>query len=176
MRNIKGLLIGLTGLFLVVTILSLLIPSKVITVRSVVVHVPPGRIMEQIANLKNWKNWHPVFMKEPGVIYSEPSTGVKAFAVWTSNEKVNKILITEINESGIKFLLVRKNEKDVENILSVRPTQDSTGLQVEWKTLTHLKWYPWDKFAGIFVDKMTGPGYEAALTSLQQYLEQQSVS
>jgi hypothetical protein len=132
--------------------------------------------MEQIANLKNWKNWHPVFMKEPGVIYSEPSEGAKAFAVWTSNEKVNKILITESDASGIKFLLIRKNEKDVENILSVRPTQDSTGLQVEWKALTHLKWYPWEKFAGIFIDKMTGPGYEAALVSLQQYLEQRPAS
>jgi hypothetical protein len=34
-----------------------------------------------------------------------------------------------------------------------------------------MKWYPWEKFSGIFVDKMTGPGYQAALNELKDFVE-----
>jgi len=50
--------------------------------------------------------------------------------------------------------------------------QEPGTLQVEWRAITHLKWYPWEKFAGIFVSEMTGPGYQQALDALQKYIEQ----
>lgn len=173
MRIVKGLIIGFVGLFIMITMISLLIPSQVITVKSTVVRVPREKVFQQIADLKNWRNWHPVFKSDAGFIFSNPSSIPQAYALWSSNGKTNKIVLIDTASSGIRFLLIRPGEKDVENIMSIRPTEDSLGLQVEWKALTHLKWYPWEKFAGIFIDKMTGPGYEAALTSLQQYLEQQ---
>jgi hypothetical protein len=42
---------------------------------------------------------------------------------------------------------------------------------VEWRSLTRLHWYPWEKFYAIFMDKITGPGYEAALNGLKEIVE-----
>ena len=171
MKMIKGVLVVFTGLFLVVTVMSLLIPSQVMTVRGIPVHASQDTIVAKISDLKQWKKWHPVFMHDSTAVYSTPSSGVNASVEWVTNKLSNKITITETSGSGIKFHLHRPGEKDIESILSVSPLQDSTGFQVEWQTLTKLKWYPWEKFAGIFTDKMTGPGYEAALENLRKEIE-----
>jgi hypothetical protein len=171
MKAIKGVLFVLAGLFLMVTAISLLMPSTVTTIRGMPVHASEEKIVAEISDLKEFKKWHPVFMHDSAAIYSEPSTGVNASVQWITGGKTNTIRITEQSPAGIKFMLIRPGENDVENILSVAPLQDSTGFQVQWQALTKLKWYPWEKFAGIFTDKMTGPGYEVALQNLKRLLE-----
>jgi len=32
---------------------------------------------------------------------------------------------------------------------------------------TKLKWYPWKKLAGVFMDKIKGPQYETVLQNLK---------
>lgn len=172
MKMIKGFVIVLFGLFLMVTLLSLFIPSKVMTVKAVVIYAPADKIFTQIADLKNWKNWHPVFKNDSAAVFSTPSTGVNAYAEWVTTNKTNKLLITAAAPEIIKTLLIRPGEKDVENTISIVSIKDAAGLQVEWRVFTKLKWYPWEKFAGIFIDKITGPGYETALNNLKDYLEQ----
>ena len=169
---IKGFLFVLFGLFLIVTLLSLFIPSKVMTVKAVVIYAPENKIVAQVADLKNWKNWHPVFKNDTDAIYSNPSSGVNASVQWITANKINKLLITEASPKIIKALLIRPGEKNVENTISIVSIQDASGLQVEWRVLTRLKWYPWEKFGGIFIDKITGPGYETALNNLKDYIEQ----
>lgn len=171
MQPLKGVLVVLIGLFAVVTIMSLFIPSKVVTVRGMPIHAEPNVIMKEIADLKSWRNWHPVFMADSLAKFSEPSTGVGASVTWVSNKKTITIKVTESSEVGIKFLVLQPGELPVDNILSIAPLQDKTGYQIEWQALTHLKWYPWEKFAGIFTDKMTGPGYEYALDNLRKHIE-----
>jgi hypothetical protein len=34
-----------------------------------------------------------------------------------------------------------------------------------------MKWYPWEKAKGIFLDKVSGPQYEAALANLKKAVE-----
>ncbi|MEP6712704.1 MAG: SRPBCC family protein [Ferruginibacter sp.] len=172
MRMIKGFVIVMFGLFLMVTLLSLFIPSKVMTVKAVVIYAPAEKITAQIADLKNWKNWHPVFKNDPAAVFSNPSVGVNAYVEWVTANKKNKLLITESTPLSVKAMLIRPGEKDAENTITIVPVKDATGLQVEWRVLTKLKWYPWEKFAGIFIDKITGPGYETALNNLKDYLEQ----
>ena len=71
----------------------------------------------------------------------------------------------------IKFLLQSKGENDLANEIhfTALPAQDV--VQVSWVATTHLHWYPWEKFYAIFIDKLTGPGYEQALNGLKDYLE-----
>lgn len=172
MRLIKGFLIALIGLFLMITILSLFIPSRVMTAKSVVIHAPLKKIGEQVFDFQNWKHWHPVFMSDSeSILTSIPSVGVNANAEWISTNKKNKLVFTEVSQDLVRVSLKRPGEKDIENIISLVHLNDSSGVEVEWRALTRLKWYPWEKFAGIFVDKITGPGYEAALNNLKQYCE-----
>lgn len=171
MRLFKGFLIALAGLFFLITILSLLMPSRVTTARSLVINASLNKISEQVFDIKNWKNWHPIFMNNHDILISSPSVGVEAYAEWITNNKKNRMLITEVTPSMVRASWKRSGEKDIENIISFVRINNGLGIQVEWRTLTHLKWFPWEKFAGIFVDRITGPGYEAALKNLQEFSE-----
>lgn len=172
LQLLKGFLFALVGLFVVVTLFSLLLPGSVVTTKAVPIHTSSAVILRSVTDFDQWKLWHPVFKADSShVTISNPSSGVNAFIEWESSGKKNKMEITEQTEQGIRFRLTRPGEKAIENSLKVLPLQDSTGYQVEWSSLTKLSWLPWEKFAGIFVGDITGPGYEAALLSLQQHLE-----
>ena len=172
MRLLKGFILAIAGLFIVVTSFSLLIPSRVITMRTVIIHAKQEEVFAEIADLQNWKHWHPVFMQDSSAMQiSKPSSGVKAYVAWTSKGKENKLQIIEVEANQIKVSLMRSGENDLANILSITSLKDSNDVQVEWRVFTKLKWYPWEKFSGIFIDKMTGPGYEAALNNLKELIE-----
>lgn len=172
MKQLKGVIFVLAGLFIMITVVSLLMPSNVMTVRSVVVHGDTSFIAAELTDLKKWKDWHPVFMADSNHIeVSAVSSGVNASASWSTNGKRNTFLITDASSNHIKASLMRKGENDVINVLSINPVNDSTAVQVEWRALTKLKWYPWEKFYGIFIDKITGPGYEMALNNLKELAE-----
>lgn len=173
MRLLKGFLFAIVGLFVVMTLFSLILPGNVITIKAVPVHTSSDKILNAVSDFNQWKSWHPVFKSDSNnVIVSNPSSGVNAFLQWNSNGASNRMTITELTAQGIRFNLSRPGETPIENSLNVLPLHDSTGYQVEWSALTKLGWYPWQKFAGIFVGEITGPGYEAALLSLQRHLEE----
>ena len=67
--------------------------------------------------------------------------------------------------------LLRDGENDIFNTLRVSPIQQTNQVQAEWIVLIKLKWYPWEKFYGIFIEKISGEGYEEALNSLKEYAE-----
>jgi hypothetical protein len=171
MRLVKGFLFVISGFFILITLISLLIPSTVVTVKSVSVHASAEKIGRAIKDLKEWKKWHPVFMQNNAIVISEPSSGENAKASWEQNGKMNDIVITHELPGGIQFNVDRQGENPVETTLTALPVQEPNTLQVQWKAITKLKWYPWEKFGGIFVSEMTGPGYEQALNSLKKYLE-----
>lgn len=171
MRLLKGFVLAVCGLFTVITLLSLFMPSRVMTSRTITIASSPQKIMMQIQDLKNWKNWHPVFGKKDFFI-SEPSSNVGAYAEWITSGKKNHLQITTIDKNEIRFVIKRQGENDMQNKISLSTFKDSSAIQVEWSALTKLKWLPWEKFSGIFIDKMTGPGYDAALNELKSVCEQ----
>ena len=172
MKVVKGAIVVIIGLFIFLTLISLLIPSSIVTVRAETVQADSIKLYSEIADLKNWKHWHPVFMQDSSkMIFSESSTNVNDHVEWSSNNKKNKIVIAEKKFPYIKLLLQRDGENDMENILTLRQVQEQGNMQVQWTSITKLKWYPWEKFSGIFIEKMSGSGYEAALASLKVYAE-----
>lgn len=171
MRMIKGFLFVATGFFILITLISLLIPSRVMTTKSVTVHAPKEKISAAIKDFQAWKKWHPVFKLDSSIIISLPSTGVGATIEWVQGDKKNNLTIMEDFPEGIKLSLNRPGEKPVENSILILPVEEAGTYHVEWRSLTNLKWYPWEKFAGIFVSDITGPGYEAALGELKKYVE-----
>ena len=171
-NRLRGVVFVLAGIFVFTSLLSLLIPSKVMVVRSVQIRSADTTLFSMVADLNNWRKWHPVFQQQDVVIaVSKPSTGVGATAKWISADKENTIRITDVQQNSLGFLLAREGENDIANILSVQTARDSLGVEVEWRALTHLKWYPWEKFYGIFLEQVTGPSYEAALNKLREFVE-----
>jgi hypothetical protein len=172
MRLFKGFFIVLAGLFIFITILSLFIPSKIMITRAVVINAKADKVFNEISDLRNWKHWQPVFIRDSANIhFDKDANGISNSCTWESKDKTNKMLVTGKEDHVITATLLRKGENHVLNTISVLPLADSNQVQVEWNVLIKLKWYPWEKFYGIFIEKITGQGYEDALNSLKAYTE-----
>ena len=172
MKIVKGAIIVFIGIFIFITLISLLIPSKIVTARAVAVQSDSVKLFNEISDLKNWKHWHPVFINDSSSIkISNAGNQVNDYAEWITKGKKNTLLITKIKYPAITFLLKREGENDLENSLSLMAVQEQGNMQVQWVAITKLKWYPWEKFSGIFIEKMAGSGYENALNSLKNYVE-----
>jgi Polyketide cyclase / dehydrase and lipid transport len=172
MKLIKGAIFVFVGLFVMVTLISLLIPSRIVTARAVTVQADSVKIFDEISDLKNWKNWHPVFKADSMALnFSTTTNQINSNAQWTQKGKTYKLIIVEKKYPFVKVNLQSKGENDVENMLTLMPVQEQGNMQVQWQAIVHLKWYPWEKFSGIFIEKMAGQGYEDALQSLKKYVE-----
>lgn len=172
MRLLKGFIVVLAGLFIFITLLSLFIPSKLMVTRAVVINADAGKVFSEINNLQNWKHWQPVFMQDSASIrFDSGSNGPGNYCEWESKGKKNIVEITNKNANSISASLKRTGENEVLNTISVLPLADSNQVQAEWNVLIKLKWYPWEKFYGIFIEKISGQGYEDALNSLKNYVE-----
>lgn len=171
MKFIKAFLVGATGLFIFITILSLLIPAHPKVSRTVVINSPAKeKIMAQVTELANWKNWHPFFSSDAvKVSFGKVSLGEDARCDMLYNSKTTHLAITRVDSNVVSFDIKQEGENDITNQIFVTPMQQQT--RVDWVATTHLHWYPWEKFYAIFIDKLTGPGYEAALNGLKQYTE-----
>ncbi len=173
MRFIKLFLVGIIGLFVVVTLMSLLLSSQVKVSRAVVINAPANKIFAQLANFKNWKNWQPLFASDSAKItFSDSTVPMQhAYCDIIYQERQVHLNMISIDSSSIKFTLQSKGEDEIVNEIILTPVEAQNQIQVEWKALTKLHWYPWDKFYGIFIDRITGPGYEDALNGLKAFTE-----
>ncbi|MBL0359359.1 MAG: SRPBCC family protein [Chitinophagaceae bacterium] len=173
MRWIKAFLVGATGLFVFITLLSLLIPASPRVSRTVVINeTTTGEVYNQFADLRNWKNWHPVFTTDSATVnFTNITKGKNASCNINYHNKTVHLVITETDTASIRFTLTAKGENDISNMVRFSAVPGSSQVQVDWISTTHLHWYPWEKFYAIFIDKLTGPGYETALNNLKLFIE-----
>ena len=171
MRIIKGVLFVLVGLSIMITLFSLLIPSQVVVTKGVVVNNSPGKVFAEVTKLQNWKHWLPVFKPDSVKLNCSPAEGLNSYCEWESGGKMNRLVIDSINSDKVEVILSRPGETDVRNTIRLFPLADSNSVQVEWRAVTKLKWYPWEKFRGLFIEKMSGDTYDEALKSLKSYVE-----
>ncbi len=173
MRFIKAFLFGIAGLFIIITLLSLLISGNVKVSRVTLINSTGVKdIYAQVIDLKHWQNWHPMF--KPGlaaITYSGNTLGKNAFCEINYHKKITHLVITAADTTAIHFTLQSNGENDVYNTIILTPVPAQQSVQTEWRAITKLHWYPWEKFYAIFLDKLTGPGYETALNSLKEYTE-----
>ncbi len=174
MRLFKGFLFGITGLFVIITLFSLLIPSRVMVSRAVIINdITPAEIYSSVANFENWEKWHPIFTVDSAKINCVAAglaDKLLTCVIVNRGKEINLSLIAA-DTTSVKFLFKASGENDVENDIVIVPTETKNAIQVEWRAVTKLHWYPWEKFYGIFIDQLTGNSYEQALHGLKDYLE-----
>ena len=156
-----------------ITLLSLLISGEVRVSRAVAINnTSTNKIYQQLTNLKNWKNWHPMFKPGIAVItFGSVSSGKNASCDILYKNKTTHLVITAVDSFSVKFILQSPGENNIDNQVSFTALTAARNITVEWRALTKLHWYPWEKFYAIFLDRITGPGYEDALNGLKTYVE-----
>lgn len=173
MRLVKAFMVGLIGLSVFITLLSLLIPAHPSVSRTVVINsADKDKIKKQVDDWANWKNWHPLFLSDSAkVLFGKVTRGGDASCDIIYNNKTTHLKVTKVDAESVTFLLQAVGENDISNQVFIHSMQPLQQTRVDWVATTHLHWYPWEKFYAIFVDKLTGPGYEAALNGLKKYIE-----
>lgn len=152
MRVIKLAVLSFIFLFLIITAISLLIPSHIRISKAINLAPPKDSIFALIKDQKRWPQWHPAFMKKH-----------------TSDSLPPISVIQEaISDSEVIFSIRQENHRPVINgwKLYQYPSTDSVTLQ--WYMDFHMSWYPWEKFGSLFYENTYGVMMEQGLSDIKK--------
>jgi hypothetical protein len=180
MRLIKMGLVGITGLIVLLTIMGLVIPSSVKITRGVVIQADSARVVSYLADASKWKQWMPWLQSDSGVLIqqSPTTTGAGAFVRWKSMDgrQQGTLTLTAIKEGEYGILHEFKGMNPAQGGFRIRSIQGAAHqTEVQWFLEYRLKWYPWERFSGIFMDHMIGPVLDQALQQLSKITSTSSV-
>jgi hypothetical protein len=165
MRIIRLVIVSIISLLLIITIISLFIPSRVSVSRAVQINTSKERLMKQLSEPVNWKNWYPGadssdYFYEDGVIEGLVLNKDKHHYIIISEKKNDEVIAT--------YILPRKK---IVTGWQVVPAADSNSVTVRWYMDFHLRWYPWEKFSSFVFERIYNPQLEKGLNNLKAMLE-----
>jgi hypothetical protein len=169
MRLVKLGLLSFVFLFLLVTGISLFIPSHVRISRAVNVKATRDSIMARISDATEWKNWHPGLDTAELLWVNGKVEGVILDA--SDMRDPVTITITERLSDQVTAKFFPKKMKPVTYVWRTisHPGSDSTTLQ--WYMDFQLRWYPWEKFGSLLLEKSHGAKMEQGLTNLKKLVQ-----
>ena len=170
MRKAKLFLIAVLILIGFLCMITVFLPSHITISKWVTVNANENAVAAQVNDFNNWKNWYPAFQnKEVTVNISEQDN--KAVATLTNkNQKRISLSLLKSSPENITILVSEENGKTKTYQFVLSP--NGTGqTQITWNVNMQLGWYPWRQFAGLFLDKVTGPHSAAALRNLKIAVE-----
>lgn len=169
MRLIKLALLSFIFLFLLVTGISLFVPSHVIISRAINIGADRDSIMAQIKDAAKWKNWHPGLDSAQLLVVNGKVEGVVLDASDIKRPVTIFITRTDTNEVTAQFW--PKKMRPVTNTWRTITYPDKDSVTVQWSMDFHLRWYPWEKFGSLMLEKSHGAKMEQGLTSLKKLLQ-----
>ncbi len=165
----------LVGLFAVITIIGLLIPSSVKVSRGIIVSTDSSNVYNELIDVKNWNQWLPWITADSGALVqtSAVTNTPGAYFKWQGMKlkSAGKLTVQSAKPNEILVLHEIKDMNTSEGGFRIRSISNNT-TEVLWYMEYKLKWYPWERFFGIFVDKMIGSAFEQGLEQFRSYAEQ----
>ncbi len=166
MRLVKLALISLVFFFLLLTAISLLLPSVTHISRAIDINAPADTVYNYIHNLANWKCWYADYDSSTATV-SAATAGKRAMLL------INKTTVAIKESSPLQIKAVWQTGKSDPlagefNFITDNPASQVT---VQWHFTQKVKWYPWQKFASIASGKVIGPFMEKSLENLKREAE-----
>jgi len=181
MRLVKMFLFVLTGLFAVITIIGLFIPSSVKISRGIVINADSAKVYHELSDVKDWNKWLQWVTSDSGALVQlSPVTNQPgSFFKWKGliYKSAGTITLQQIKPDVITTLFQLKDMNDAEGGFRIRSTGTAKqDTEVQWFMEYKLKWYPWERFYGIFMDHIIGPAFDKGLEQLKTYTEEKIVT
>lgn len=167
MRVLKLGIISVVVLFIVVTCISLLLPSRIIISRAIDINAPPESVFKNVVDLNNWKQWYPS-TDTATFLVSALHTGEGASA------KIDKatIMIKKVDSTKIEVLWIEgETKKILPATFNFISNQKEGPVTLQWQFIHTVSWYPWEKFASIVSNNTIGTFMEKCLDNLKQSSE-----
>ena len=139
-RIFKLGIISLIVIFIILYLISLLIPSTVRISRAINIESDKKNIYPLLADTVNWKNWNEV-----------------------KNDLIGVQLISA--DSNLIHTRWTYGDRSINGFYRLEKISDVTVVQ--WYFEFNLKWYPWEKFGSITFEKQFGPPMESSLIKLK---------
>ncbi|HEX2609061.1 MAG TPA: SRPBCC family protein [Flavisolibacter sp.] len=152
MRIIKLAFISFFIIFLIVTAISLMIPSHIRLSRAVNLMADREKVFTLIRDQRQWPAWHPGFMKKD------------------SPQRPLGLVITPVSETDSEIImqLVQDRKKPVISGWKWYTHAPGDSLTLQWYMDFRLSWYPWQKFSSLFYENIYGTMMEQGLANLKQ--------
>ena len=157
MRFIKLAVISFVFLFLLITGISLFIPSHIRISKAINIKAEKDSLFALIADTGKWHLWHPAYQRT------------------IINTVENKIKITTLidNDSLIAMQLNLPEKKSFKSSWQVYQLQDDS-LTLQWYMDFNLTWYPWHKFSSLLYEDKYGTIMQNGLSNLKEITERPS--
>lgn len=166
MRLFRLLLISVIILFVVVAGMSLFIPSHVRISRAVNLKADSERVLGKVNDPVQWKSWYPG-LDSSRLLYEKGKLEGVYFT--SAPEPYLRLREKKADEVIAEFGGARMNPVVNGWKVITHPGADSSVLQ--WYMDFNLRWYPWEKFASLLLEKSYGPKMEEGLNNLKKQVE-----
>jgi len=163
------LVLSIVILFLVITGISLLIPSHVRISRAANIRASADEIWFQVDDMRNWKEWNPFFSKVPASeIHYTDAKGDKP-----ASTKIDGTLIQlkEKRPDERIYVMNTKGRKTVINGWKFINNSVGDSSTLQWYIDFNLRWYPWEKFASLLFERSYGVRIEEGLRNIKKTVE-----
>ncbi len=169
MRLIRFGLISFIFLFLLITGISLFIPSHVIMSKAINIKSGKDSVMAQISNAANWKNWQPGMDTSKLLYIAGEVKGV----ILDDKDPQHPVCIKidKIEPDQVTAQFITKKMKPVVIGWKAISYPNNDSVTVQWYMDFHLRWYPWEKFGSLVLEKSHGARMEQGLTNLKKLLQ-----
>jgi len=170
--RLRGFVFSLIIIIVVFGLLTLLLPAKVTVAKSVLINAPAEAVRNEIVDFRNWKNWYPAFEDDKMQMHIDSSKSGKAPSLTLKDGKGKEMLFyfTETKKDTIQINVSSSTSGKVNYQFILTPHADAQ-TQITWNVNLFMKWYPWEKIKGIFLDKVSGPQFEFSLNKMKTFLE-----
>ena len=164
MRIFKLAILSFVFLFLLVTIISFFLPSHIRITRTQQINSLKEAVMEEISDPAKWKNWYPGLDSAELFYIDNIAKGV------VQNKKREQVI-----------LITGKKDNEVMTEYRVSGKTKITGgwkltaaegsVMIQWYMTLHVRWYPWEKFAGLLYERSFATQMKTGLIRLKEKVE-----
>ena len=164
MRFVKMIFIGALILFIVVTIISLFIPSHVRISKAINVMAPANKVLLPVQDLHQWKLWYPLLKDIPAneVVFENADRGQ------TMKFKTTTVTILKSTPSQVLAEFSAQGGKKIQSGFNAITYSHVDSITIQWYMDFNLKWYPWQKFGSMLYEKTYGAMMEKGLENIRE--------
>ena len=155
MRLVKLAILSLFFLFVIVTGISLLIPSHIRLAKVITIKPEKDSIFALIKNKDEWPRWHPSFLNG------------------TNADMLSKITTTIVSEKDSVLVMQwqQKNKKTLDMGWQLSRSNNIDPATLQWFMDFKTSWYPWQKFGSLFYENNYGAMMEQGLLNIKTEIE-----
>ena len=174
MKIVRLLVLSVIILFLIMTAISLLIPSHIRISRAANIHASAHEVWLQVDDLHSWIEWNPFISQVP---VSEIQF-IDAKDDQPAAMKIDGTLIQlkEKKPDERVYVMDTKGKKSVINGWKFISNSVGDSSTLQWYIDFNLRWYPWEKFASLLFEKSYGARIEEGLRNIKKTVEKNRTS